>query len=32
MTMEFDAIILGGGKGGKTLAMDLAKWATYRYG
>lgn len=25
MTLEFDAIILGGGKGGKTLAMDLAK-------
>lgn len=25
MILEFDTIILGGGKGGKTLAMDLAK-------
>ncbi|HDV6632932.1 TPA: mercuric reductase [Legionella pneumophila] len=25
MVLEFDTIILGGGKGGKTLAMDLAK-------
>lgn len=25
MTLQYDAIILGGGKGGKTLAMDLAK-------
>lgn len=25
MTLQYDAIVLGGGKGGKTLAMDLAK-------
>ncbi len=25
MVLQFDTIILGGGKGGKTLAMDLAK-------
>ncbi|CAM2740570.1 oxydoreductase [Legionella steigerwaltii] len=25
MTLEFDVIVLGGGKGGKTLAVDLAK-------
>ncbi|KTD07782.1 mercuric reductase [Legionella jamestowniensis] len=25
MALQYDAIILGGGKGGKTLAMDLAK-------
>ncbi len=25
MVLEFDVIVLGGGKGGKTLAMDLAK-------
>ncbi|WED42867.1 mercuric reductase [Legionella cardiaca] len=25
MVLQYDAIILGGGKGGKTLAMDLAK-------
>ncbi|KTC90928.1 mercuric reductase [Fluoribacter dumoffii] len=25
MTLKFDVIVLGGGKGGKTLAMDLAK-------